>query len=380
MTIKSDIDVQEYGNLIQAALNAKLTTEDSTYNHSINVKLYEDKLLVWLNEPSETIMDINLKNKIEQIVAPLLFPAFVVKFQPGLNLVERLNEPAESSRALVYHLHYGRYKRLVINDINKTHLYESKSSKLGVELMSNFVWLPREEFHMAIQATTQSGKTCFLTYLLPNLKGFSKLQVKRGAVDNGINELVIIDPKIDPHLRMESMKLNADYIFPQLGKSDYSFIDSVNSKLGEMVDLIRQRAEVLKNQPDAKFKDTWVIIDEGLAIPEMANTKGKNIYFSFLDRLLLMGASTQVHVILTGQAFNAGQIVSSYGRLQFSLRILLAPKITVENSQYLFKALDADSINNLIVDEDKFGSLGIGIIEGSDSQILPFKSPFIIGA
>lgn len=92
-----------------------------------------------------------------------------------------------------------------------------------------------------------------------------------------------------------------------------------------------------------------------------------------------MSASTQVHVILTGQAFNAGQIVSSFARLQFSIRILMTPKVTIENSQYLFKSLDEASINNLIVDEDEYGSLGVGIITSGDGQILPFKAPFLKG-
>lgn len=146
-----------------------------------------------------------------------------------------------------------------------------------------------------------------------------------------------------------------------------------------MMDLIKSRAEILKKKANAKFKDVWLIIDEGLAIPEMTNTKGRNVYFSLLDRLLLMSASTQVHVILTGQAFNAGQIVSSFARLQFSTRILMTPKVTVENAQYLFKSLDKESINNLIIDEDEYGSLGVGIVTTGDGQIVPFKAPFIRG-
>ena len=380
MMLQSNIDVQEYGSLIQAALNAKLATEDSTYNHAINTKLDNDKLLVWLNEPSETIMDINFKNQVEQIIAPLLFPGYIVKFKPGLNLVERPNEPPESSRALIYHLHHGKYARLLIDNINDTQLFESKSGNLGIKLMNpDFFWFPRKSNHMALQAVTQAGKTRFITYLLPNLKGFSELEAERGSIDDSTNALIVIDPKIDPVLREESMRLHADYIYPKIDKSDYSFINDVNTKLGQMIDLIKHRAEILKEQPKTKFKDVWVIIDEGLAIPEMANTKSKNIYFSFLDRLLLMSASTQVHVILTGQAFNAGQIVSSFARLQFSIRILMTPKVTIENSQYLFKSLDEASINNLIVDEDEYGSLGVGIITSGDGQILPFKAPFLKG-
>ena len=55
-------DLTKYDELIKAALNAKLTTEDNTYSHVINSKLYNDKLLVWLNEPAETILNVDLKN------------------------------------------------------------------------------------------------------------------------------------------------------------------------------------------------------------------------------------------------------------------------------------------------------------------------------
>ena len=322
-------DLTKYDELIKAALNAKLTTEDNTYSHVINSKLYNDKLLVWLNEPAETILNIDLKNEVEQIIAPLLFPKFVVKFQPGLNIVERPNEPAESARALIYHLHYGRYSRLIVNNLTTdTYLFNSNAG-LSIELMKDYFWFPRKSPHLAIQAVTQAGKTSFLTFLLPNLKGFSKLAIKGGAVDDKANSLVVIDPKIDPKLRSLSLKLKADYICPSYSNSDLSFVDEVNNKLGQMMDLIKSRAEILKKKANAKFKDVWLIIDEGLAIPEMTNTKGRNVYFSLLDRLLLMSASTQVHVILTGQAFNAGQIVSSFARLQFSTRILMTPKVTV---------------------------------------------------
>ena len=57
----------------------------------------------------------------------------------------------------------------------------------------------------------------------------------------------------------------------------------------------------------------------------------------------------------------------------------MTPKVTIENSQYLFKSLDEASINNLIVDEDEYGSLGVGIITSGDGQILPFKAPCLKG-
>ncbi|WP_240397257.1 hypothetical protein [Lactobacillus crispatus] len=131
---------------------------------------------------------------------------------------------------------------------------------------------------------------------------------------------------------------------------------------------------------DIKFKDVFVFLDEGISIPVMGNTNTKNIYFRLLDRILLMGASFQIHLIMFSQSFLSGSqgALSSQGRLEFGTKILMASRINTENAQFLFKELDKDSINNLILDEDEFGGLGVGIITNGDN-IVPFKAPFVGG-
>ncbi|MDK8115240.1 hypothetical protein QP703_10130, partial [Lactobacillus crispatus] len=113
---------------------------------------------------------------------------------------------------------------------------------------------------------------------------------------------------------------------------------------------------------------------------QVSDTNTKNIYFRLLDRILLMGASFQIHLIMFSQSFLSGSqgALSSQGRLEFGTKILLASRINTENAQFLFKELDKDSINNLILDEDEFGGLGVGIITNGDN-IVPFKAPFVGG-
>lgn len=111
----------------------------------------------------------------------------------------------------------------------------------------------------------------------------------------------------------------------------------------------------------------------------MGNTSTKTIHFRLLDRLLLMGASFQIHIVMASQSFLAGTngALSSQARLEFGVKVLLASRINTENAQFLFKELDKDAINNLILDEDNYGTLGVGIITNGDGNIVPFKAPFV---
>lgn len=374
-------DLKDYGELSQSSFNIKLSNDDSSYNNTVASKLTEKQLFVWLNEPAQTILNIDFKRKIEEIITPLLYPKFVVMHRAGLNLVARKDQPANSARALVFNIHYGLYKRLVVNNVLHDTFLFKKSNNYAIELMKDYFWEPVKAPHLAIQAVTRAGKTKFYEFLLPNLKGYSKMVVKDGAIDDGANSLVVIDPKIDPKLRMVAKALNAKYICPDFSKNDLNYLDKVNSVLKQAVDTMHRRAEILKDKPNAKFKDVWIVIDEGLEITNLAggSNKSKNSYFSLLDRLLLMSASTQQHILLSGQSFASSKIASSEARLQFQMRILLQPKITEEQAQFLFKELDSSAIDNLIVDEDEYGSLGVGIVNNGDGNVVPFKAPYIKG-
>ncbi|PEG97938.1 hypothetical protein, partial [Lactobacillus sp. UMNPBX8] len=110
--LKEQENIQSYSRLLRSALDAKLNTDDSSFSNSIGLKLTKNSLIVWLNEPSESILNVDFKDKIEQIASSILYPQFVVKHKAGLTLIPRLNEPPESARGLKFGLHYGIYKRL----------------------------------------------------------------------------------------------------------------------------------------------------------------------------------------------------------------------------------------------------------------------------
>lgn len=367
-----------YGRLVRASIDAQLCDTDNTFNNTVGIQLTKNKLLVWLNEPSTLILNVELKNKLEQIISSVLYPAFVVKHKPGLTLIPRLEQPPESARALAFDLHFGIYERLRISSLKDTNVF-SNGAKLAIALMDDYYWIPSLSPHVAIQSTTRGGKTTFLRYLAINCHSYAMLSVKNGALDDESNPLVIIDPKLDPDLRTTTLELDGIYIYPDFTKSENSFIDSVCLQLKSVIDLMQRRALRKKKQPNAKFKDVFVFIDEGISIPAMCNTNTKTIHFRLLDRLLLMGASFQIHIVMASQSFLAGTngALSSQARLEFGVKVLLASRINTENAQFLFKELDKDAINNLILDEDNYGTLGVGIITNGDGNIVPFKAPFV---
>lgn len=376
----NDVDVlNAYSRLVRASIDAQLSDTDNSFNNTVGLKLSKNKLLVWLNEPSTLILNIDLKNKLEQIISSVLYPAFVVKHKPGLTLIPRLEQPPESARALAFELHYGVYDRLKVNGLDDVNVYYN-GQKLAIALMRDYYWIPSMSPHMAVQSITRGGKTTFLRYLAVNCSSYARLVVKNGAFDDGANPLVVIDPKLDADLRLTALKLNSVYICPDFSKSDSSFIDSVCQQLKGIVDLMQKRAIQKKKQSDIKFKDVFVFLDEGISIPVMGgNTNTKNIYFRLLDRILLMAASFQIHLIMFSQSFLSGSqgALSSQGRLEFGTKILMASRINVENAQFLFKELDKEGINNLILDEDSYGTLGVGIVTNGDGNVVPFKAPFV---
>lgn len=70
----SDIDdvLTNYGELVRASIDAKLSDTDNSFNNTVGIQLTKNKLLVWLNEPSTLILNVELKNKLEQIISSVL--------------------------------------------------------------------------------------------------------------------------------------------------------------------------------------------------------------------------------------------------------------------------------------------------------------------
>ncbi len=371
------IDISAYQNLLRASIDAKLATMDSTFSNTIGLELTRNRLLVWLNEPASLTLDNEFKNQIEQIASSVLYPFWIVKHKAGLTLVPRYGEPPESARALAYDLHFGIYQRLTVDRVSSTNLYQNDKGEIKIGLMSDYFWSVRD--HLSIMAATRGGKTTLLRYLISNCAGYSKVKVKNGAVDDGSTTITVIDPKLDGELRATTLAVGGKYVAPDFARSDNSFLDAVNTQLKVIIDLMRSRAQTKKLDPKIKFMDIFVVIDEGISIPALGTSKTRTIYMGLLDRILLMGAGFSIHVIMASQSFLVGSqgALSSQARLEFGARILLASRLNVENTQFLFRDLDNDTLNNLILDQDERGLLAVGICDcEGDGNIVPFKAPY----
>lgn len=372
-----EININDYQNLLRASIDAKLSTMDSTFSNTIGLDLSKDKLLVWLNEPASLTLDNDFKNQVERIASSVLYPYWTLKHKAGLTLVPRYGDPPESARAIAYELHFGIYQRLTVDGISSTNLYMDNQNHLKIALMEDYYWSPQVP-HMAIMSITRGGKTTLLRYLISNCAGYSKIKTKNGAVDDGAQSIVVIDPKLDADLRATTLAVGGSYLAPDFAKSDNSYIDAVNTQLKAVIDVMRARASQKKLNPKITFRDVFCVIDEAISIPALGSTKTRAIYFALLDRMLMMGAGFGIHVIMASQSFLVGSqgAVSSQGRLEFGARILLASRLTPENTQLLFKELDISAINNLILDQDDKGLLGVGICDNGDGNIVPFKAPY----
>lgn len=371
-----EIDIQAYQNLLRSSIDAKLSSMDNTFSNSIDLKLSKDKLIVWLNEPSSIILDNDFKNEIERISSSILYPYWILKHKSGLTLIPRFNEPPESARALSFDLHYGIYKRLEVDKVNSTNLFINNKNELKIGLMTDCFWTVKN--HLAIESITRGGKTTLLRYLISNCDGYSKIKVKNGALDDGSVSIIVVDPKLDADLRETTLALGGEYLAPDFSKSDNNFLDAINIKLKNIIELMRERAEAKKNNPQISFKDIFLFIDEAITVPALGTSKTRAIYMGLLDRILMMGAGFKIHVVMASQSFLVGSqgALSSQGRLEFGAKILLANKITPENTQFLFKDLDLKSINNLILDTDSHQLTGVGICDLDDGNVIPFKAPF----
>lgn len=384
--------IAAYEPMIKAAIDAKLSNGDSSVQNNIGVDLQWDKCYIYLNEPSETILDVDFKNKIERILTTLLYPIWVVKHRSGLNLVARGGDGigCANARALKFDLHYGLYDRLILPSLGSTVklAFNDETNRYDVPLMYQYNWDPRKSPHVAVSGLTGSGKTMQLIILNSYAKNWADQvylddpRVK--ASEKGpVPDLVIIDPKGDA--MMAEYCANAgfgtvEYIAPDLVETQSAFLANATEALKRVVEEMNYRYAVLSKRKNVKFKHIFVTIDEMRALFEVNNRKLIDSAFSLIDLLTLKGRAANIHLICGSQNFLSGKsdgCISTPARDNLTLRILLAPTVTAENARFLFKELDQNQAESLIVDQDGYDQAGVGIISDVDRVIVPYKVPFL---
>ena len=136
----------------------------------------------------------------------------------------------------------------------------------------------------------------------------------------------------------------------------------------------------MAKHPNAKFKHIFVSIDEMRALFEVSNRKLIESTFGLIDLITLKGRACGIHLICGSQNYLSGRsdgCISTPARDNLTLRILLAPTVTAENARFLFKEIDQQQAESLIVDQDGYDQAGVGIISDVDRVIVPYKVPYL---
>lgn len=386
--------IADYEPMIKAAIDSKMSNGDSSISNNIGVDLYPDKCFIYLNEPSETILDIDFKNRIEKILTTLLYPEWVVKHRSGLNLVARTGDGISSAnaRALKFELHWGLYDRLVLRSLGSTTTlaYDDRTNSWNIPLMGgNYGWNPIFSPHCAVEGLSGSGKTMQLIILNSYAKNWAdqiwnddprKPAQEKAKTPN----LIIIDPKGDPKMREYCINHGfgtIEYLSPDLTQTQAAFLANTNETLKRVVDIMNYRYSVKSKNPNLKYKHLFVTIDEMRALLEGGSRKAIDDFFQLIDLITLKGRAAGIHLICGSQSFLAGKsdgCISTPARDNLTLRILLSPVITAENARFLFKEISQEQAESLIIDTDGYNRAGIGIVSSTDRSIVPYKVPVLL--
>lgn len=384
--------IADYEPMIKAAIDAKLSNGDSSVNNNIGVDLRPDKCFIYLNEPSETVLDVDFKNKVERILTTLLYPQWVVKHRSGLNLVARAGDGVSSAnaRALKFDIHWGLYDRLVLPSLGSTAklAFNDHTMRYEIPMMYQYSWDPLTSPHCAVQGLTGSGKTIQMIVLNSFAKCWADqvfVDDKRAAApEKGVTaDLIIIDPKGDAKMREYCTKAGygvIEYIAPDLSQTQSAFLANASDALKRVVEEMNYRYAWMAKYPNAKFKHIFVSIDEMRALFEVSNRKLIESTFGLIDLITLKGRACGIHLICGSQNYLSGRsdgCISTPARDNLTLRILLASTVTAENARFLFKEIDQQQAESLIVDQDGYDQAGVGIISDVDRVIVPYKVPYL---
>ncbi|MBI1700519.1 FtsK SpoIIIE family protein [Lactobacillus crispatus] len=384
--------IATYEPMIRSAIDAKMSNGDSSVTNNIGVDLYVDKCFIYLNEPSETTLDLDFKNQIERILTTLLYPEWVVKHRSGLNLVARTGDGVGSAnaRALKFDLHWRLYDRLVLRSLGSTTTlaYNDQTNSWEIPLMTDYNWNPITSPHVAVSGLTGSGKTMQLIILNSYAKNWADQiwieDPRKAAPEKTKNpNLIIIDPKGDSKMREYCVNHgfgSVEYLAPDLTQNQAAFLARANEALKRVVEVMNYRYSIKSKYSNVKFRHLFVTVDEMRALLEGGNKKAIDAFFELIDLITLKGRAAGIHLICGSQSFLAGKsdgCISTPARDNLTLRILLSPTITAENARFLFKEIDKNQAESLIIDTDGYDCAGVGIISNTDRVIVPYKVPFL---
>ncbi|CAM3395695.1 FtsK domain-containing protein [Streptococcus pluranimalium] len=343
-------------NHITQSLNMGLNLDgENSYNNSYDINLTTTGVQFIPFMPAGFILTEELYNKIYNIISAAVYPYKTLLKQNAARIIQTDIDDIHRSRAFEFPWINGIPKRLLIKDLkhyshqhsesNLIPLMEDGIANINIDKMTTVI----------ISGNSGSGKSYFLTYLLEMLKPKS--------------DLVIVDPKFDSPSRW-CRENNIDVIAPFSNHSKSDFVTQINVKLSEAVSIIHKRQNILYSNPRQTFKRHTIVIDEVMALTEGIPKQLKDIFFSLISQIALLGRATKVGLILVSQRFDHQTIPTSV-RDQANVLIQIGI-INSKTTVFLFPDLDTNGV--VIPTGDGTGLVQI-IDSDSPHQILPLLTP-----
>lgn len=315
--------------------------------------------------PFAGLLNEGLYEQIGSVLATALVPMATRITGTGMQVKPTGSTELSNARAFAYQFLVGNVQRI---KVDLSHV-EVPNGVIPLMLdSSGRVICSYDTLHhnnmIAVGGISGGGKSWMLLYLI-------SCYLKLGS------EVVIIDPKTDQALYHYARKQNLMYVSPAMGKSDLNFVALLQRTLRGALNQIQERQQQIAKDPGYTPRRLVIVLDELLSLIALIGTtkEGKEIT-GLITKLMVMGRSSNVSVIIASQQLNANVLPTSC-REQLSLRLQLTPNLNAKNCSFLFPTLEHPE--NIIIPEDQY-QFGRGLVEVVDgsNQVLPFLSPLIV--
>lgn len=335
---------------------------DVRINHLDNGRLEVDFIPFM---PFAGLLNEGLYEQIGSVLATALVPMATRITGTGMQVKPTGSTELSNARAFVYQFLVGNVQRIKV-DLSHVEVPNGVIPLMldsSGHIICGYNTLTLNNM-IGISGISGGGKTLILLYLI-------SCYLKLGS------EIVIIDPKTDQALYHYARKQNLLYVSPAMGKADLNFVAVLQRTLRGALNQIQERQQRMAKDPSFTPRRLVIVLDELLSLIALIGTtkEGKEIT-GLITKLMVMGRSSNVSVIIASQQLNANVLPTSC-REQLSLRLQLTPNLNAKNCSFLFPTLEHPE--NIIIPEDQyqFGRGLVEIVDGSN-QVLPFLSPLIV--
>lgn len=315
--------------------------------------------------PFAGLLNEGLYEQIGSVLATALVPMATRITGTGMQVKPTGSTELSNARAFAYQFLVGNVQRIKV-DLSHVEVPNGVIPLMldsSGHIICGYNTLALDNM-IGISGISGGGKTLMLLYLI-------SCYLKLGS------EVVIIDPKTDQALYHYARKQNLLYVSPVMGKSDLNFVAVLQRTLRGALNQIQERQQRMAKDPSYTPRRLVIVLDELLSLIALIGTtkEGKEIT-GLITKLMVMGRSSNVSVIIASQQLNANVLPTSC-REQLSLRLQLTPNLNAKNCSFLFPTLEHPE--NIIIPEDQyqFGRGLVEIVDGSN-QVLPFLSPLIV--